>query len=277
MTNSTKKRGPVSREEKQLLNLHLDSHNDEELAKMIDRTPEWVAKYRIKRERPQVLQTEKFDVLTDELHKELFWPEIEEQFTALEQKRFSNRWITLCHQFGDSIVATDKMQMVDLIRQELLVGRILKAERMAIEQLDSINKELDTLRQLPAGDPEKDLDRIHYLMTEKNQLIAVQGSRTRDIKQMDEYKSKLFSQLKSTRDQRIDKIQDTKMTFFDLLKSIDKEEDREREGRTMELVKLAASKAAEDLSKNLVYADGNVDRPIYNSETAALDNEEKDE
>ena len=268
---SMKNRGPVSKKDKATLIANLDIKTNEEIAELINRSPEWVAKYRAKYERPAGMKTEQVHVLIEELHKEYFWPEIKEQFTEIECDRFGNRWVQLCEQFGDSVVATDKMQMVDLIRLELLLGRILVDKKNSLEEIKSTTEELNALRKLPIEERIEMNQVVESLMMRKTEAIAVQDTKDKMLKQIQDDKNKLFNQLKSTRDQRINKLEDNKTTFWDLLKILGDKQVEEEHGRNMALIKMAAMKSAEDLGKNYKFVDGTVDRPLYNVETAYLD------
>lgn len=266
-----RKRGPISHEEKQFLKENFHLYTDEELAKKINRTTKWVSKYRAKYQRPVYMYDEDMIAIEDELKGEYFWEEIKEQFTEIEQMRFSDRWVQLSNQFGDSVVATDKMQMVDLIRYELLLARILKQEKRMMEELEEVNMKISNLNAL--GPDDDDYNEVDIMNLRKLQidLVAGSGARGRDIKQLQDDKNKLFSQLKSTRDQRIKQFEETKTTFWDLIRSLDNHDIRERDGRHAELLKMATDKCFDDMSKNIQYEDGTVDRPLYNSETSKLD------
>ena len=81
-----------------------------------------------------------------------------------------------------------------------------------------------------------------------------------------EKQQSIVKNLKATRDQRIKRIEDSKTSFAGWLKALDDETVRERAGHTMELMKLAANKAREDLSEWHIFVDGRADQPLLTPE-----------
>ena len=111
--------------------------------------------------------------------------------------------------------------------------------------------------------------------TQLNAAMASQNARTTEHMKLQEKKDAKFKDLKATRDQRFKQLEDSRTSFFDLMKTLDEHESRLKEGRHMELMRMATNKAVENLSEYTEYEDGTVDQPFLNHET--LMEEEQDE
>ena len=81
---------------------------------------------------------------------------------------------------------------------------------------------------------------------------------------------KISKDLKATREQRIKRIEDGKSSWVGLIRMLEDEAIREKEGREMEILALATDKAKSKLYEYHNFADKNVDIPILNPE--ALEN-----
>ena len=77
----------------------------------------------------------------------------------------------------------------------------------------------------------------------------------------------MLKDLKGTREQRKRNTEDAKTNFSAWLKQLDDIEVRKREGIDMEIHRMAADKAVEDLSDYHKYEDGTLDQPFLNADT----------
>jgi hypothetical protein len=112
------------------------------------------------------------------------------------------------------------------------------------------------------------------LETQLNAAMASQNARTTEHMKLQEKKDAKFKDLKATRDQRFKQLEDSRKSFFDLMRLLDQKETREREGRHIEIMRLAAISVQKDLAEYTEYDDGTVDKPMLNSDTAISGEEE---
>jgi len=262
MTNEKRKSGPLSKKEREILDRHLTLKTDEELSILINRSEEAIAKYRASQGRVAEMTNETADVLKRELKSEYFWEELKIQLSEEELKSFENRWISLMNQFKD-VLATDKMQMVDLIRCEILMNRLLVEQKFVRDEMKRVQNELEEyyakdVMSLEAADH----DVMARLTTDYNQLMASHGTRDNTLDKLGKEKKSLLGALKATRDQRVNLLENNKTTFWDLLRMFDDYEIKEREGRHMELVRVAAKQKENELFEFTEFEDGTVDRVI---------------
>ena len=73
---------------------------------------------------------------------------------------------------------------------------------------------------------------------------------------------KISKDLKATREQRIKRIEDGKSSWVGLIRMLEDEQTREKEGREMQILKTATNKAIDKLANYHTFADETIDRPF---------------
>ena len=263
------KRGRMSDEEKLFLDQYLESKSDKQLSLELDRTIDFVSKYR--KSKPHTERTEAEDEIVTKLYNLYFWKEIKTQISTEELRSFESRWVVLNKQFQD-ILPTDQMQMKDLIILEILINRVLTEKHGVLSTIDRLGKQLKREEDKPIEFQDTNL--MLNIETQLNAAMASQNSRTTEHMKLQEKKDAKFKDLKATRDQRFKQLEDSRKSFFDLMKILDEKDSREKEGRQIELMKLSSKKKAKELGKYTEYDDGTVDRPLLNMDTAGEDEDE---
>jgi len=263
------KRGRMSDDEKLFLDQYLDSKTDEELAQTLDRTVAFVAKYR--KTKPHTVFSEEHDDIIVKLHNLYFWKEILTQLSTYELKSFEARWVALHQQFQD-VLPTDQMQIKDLITLEILINRVLTEKQKVMSTIDRLEQQLKREEERPIEFQDTNL--MLNIETQLNAAMASQNARTTEHMKLQEKKDAKFKDLKATRDQRFKQLEDSRKSFFDLMKILDEKESRDKEGRQIELMKLAATKKRDNLGEYTEYEDGTVDRPLLNSDTTIGEDDE---
>ncbi len=263
------KRGRMSDDEKYFLDQHLDSKTDEELAEHLDRTVAFVSKYR--KSKPHMQTTAEEDDILVKLHTLYFWKEILTQLSLDELRSFEARWVALHHQFQD-VLPTDQMQIKDLIILEILINRVLTEKQKVMSTIDRLEQQLKREEERPLE--LQDTNFMLNLETQLNAAMASQNSRTTEHMKLQEKKDAKFKDLKATRDQRFKQLEDSRKSFFDLMKVLDEKEAREKEGRQIELMRLAAEKKRQDLGEYTEFEDGTVDKPLLNAESIMEEDDE---
>ena len=78
----------------------------------------------------------------------------------------------------------------------------------------------------------------------------------------------MYKDLKATREQRIEKLENNKQTLASLVNKILRDPDfYEQEGKALEKMRMAMEQEKERLSDYHEYADGTVDQPFLTPET----------
>lgn len=189
------------------------------------------------------------------------WKEIELQLSKEEQELFVYHWKEIVAQFRNDVTHTEKLQIIDISRLEILINRVMKK---IYEYIAKIN---DCKRQLAieeAKDSNKDMVLISSLQQQiaDYQLTLTQGLH-KEHKELMERKQHILREIKGTREQRIKRLEDGKDTIQSLLAKIMTSPDFQRQlGQHMEKFRIAQHVEFHRLSDLYKYANGEHELPI---------------
>jgi hypothetical protein len=213
----------------------------------------------------EAAQAAKFDI-----QKSLMWSELKAQFSSEELKLFLYHWGRIVGQFKDDVFPTEGLQIVDAIKLELLMSRALRNQQKSMEDILFLEEQLEKERNL--DEEERDTDRITNLERQIGVLRASQDSLSTQFKDMLDKKTKIFREMKATRDQRIKILEQGKESYISWLKKIMTDAElKDRLGKDMEKMRLAADAEFGRLSGYHEYIDGSVDQPMLTPENVLED------
>ena len=200
------------------------------------------------------------------------WEAIQDQFVGTELVLFENKYARLMSQFRNDVTPTEEMQIIHLIKFDILMDRNLKSRSRALKDIERIEIEIDRIystadEEHPLDDKEKE-----RLLNLESQLVAAreaEQSKTNEYVNLSGKHSILMKDMKATRDQRFTKIENSKETFLGLLKKLQDEEFRKQEGEDLQLMALAMETERNRLQSPHVYANGVVDSPLLTPEGAS--------
>jgi hypothetical protein len=199
-----------------------------------------------------------------------YWSEIKKQFNTDEQKMFIFHWKEMLTQFAEDVPHTEKMQIIDLIKVDIIMNRMLTQEK---EQKDYV-AELQVSIEKEKDKPNEDQD-LNYIFNLEKQIGFAYASQDNLHKQYEKLltdKKQMLGALKGTREQRIKRIEDSKETIVGWLRRLLSEtEMRLQVGRDMEKMRLAMQVELERLSEWHKYEDGELDQPFLTPETVIKD------
>jgi len=258
------KKGRFSNEEMQFIEQNCEVLSPDAIAVQLDRDPEsirdWIAK------KVGFSASQKKAAVANELKSKPYYRELNNQFTPEELEMFEFHFKKMWSQFRDDVFHTEEMQIIDTIKLEILMNRILKSQQ---ENQTEIAANERIVRNEKARDPDqRDVDLIMNLERQVAVLRASQETLSKDYKDLQARKATMLKDLKGTREQRIKAIEDSKETFASLVKQIATDpEFRKNIGIEMEKMRLAAEKEKERLSEYHTYEDDTVDQPFLTPET----------
>lgn len=237
----------------------------DQIAKHLNRDPASVNSWAIKN--MGISAGEKVEI---EAHNELkgrpYYKELTKQFSAEELEMFEFHFKKLWTQFKDDVFHTEEMQIVDLVKLEILMGRQLRNQQEARDRIKTLELEL------AAAEAAEDKDRALMIDRQIATLGASQETMSRDFKDLQTKKSTILKDLKGTRDQRIKAIEDHKQTFPVLItKVMTDPKYRHDMSIYMEKMRLAAEVERARLSELITYEDKLPDRPLLNSDSILKD------
>jgi len=259
------KKGRFSKEDVEFIEANAEVLSPESIASTLDRDPdsirEWIGK-KIGFSEKQKQEA----VVANELKERPYYRELLQQFSANELELFEFHFKKMWSQFKDDVFHTEEMQIIDTIKLELLMNRILTSQQSNQQQVKTYER---LVQEEKASDREhRDLEYIMGLERQVAILRASQETLSKDYKDLQARKATMLKDLKGTREQRIKAIEDSKQTFAALVKQIATDEAfRTKIGIDMEKMRIAVEKEKERLSEYHTYRDGTVDQPLLTPET----------
>ena len=257
------KTGILSKEEKRTIDRIANSLTVEDIAKKLDRSVDSIEKY--VKENLHIGLTPS-EAAGYELEDRPYWIELKSQFTNDELDLFKYHWSRIISQFKDDVFPTEELQVIDVIKLEILMNRCLKGNKENIEQISTYEQMVKDERSRDKD--QQDHDYIINLERQVASLRASQESLNRDYRDLQTKKASMLREMKGTREQRIKRLEDSKQSFTSWVAAMMQDPERmKRYGIQMEKMKAAMSKEEERLSSFHKYDDGIVDQPFLTPDT----------
>lgn len=257
------RKGRISKEEERSIARLVNSMTPEDIAKQLDRDVESVTQF-IKRKFKVGLTNEEFAAYS--LEDRPYWNELRQQFTEDELELFKYHWSRIIAQFKDDVFPTEELQVVDVIKLEILMNRCLKGNKENIEQINTYDHMIKDERSRDKD--QQDHDYIINLERQVASLRASQESLNRDYRELQAKKASMLREMKGTREQRIKRLEDSKQSFTSWVAAMMQDPERmKRYGIEMEKMKMAMKKEEKRLSSFHKYEDGTVDQPFLTPDT----------
>jgi len=259
------KKGRFSVEEKAFIEANAEVLSPEAIAIELDRDPDsirdWIGKH-VGFSPKQKKEAE----VANELKSKPYYKDLNNQFSPEELEMFEFHFKKMWSQFRDDVFHTEEIQIIDTIKLEILMNRILKSQRS--NQQDIAETERVILAEKSRDIDQRDMDLVINLERQVAILRASQETLSKDYKDLQARKATMLKDLKGTREQRIRAIEDSKQTFASIIKEIDSNPMfRNKIGIDMEKMRLAHIREKERLSEFTKYEDGMVDQPFLTPET----------
>ena len=266
----SRKRGKLSNQEMTYIEQNCFDLSLEDIANNLNRKIDPIRKYIDKKNLKARDLTDEEHLLST-LRDRYYYKELSKQMNDAEIIFFEHNWIDFFKQFNEDVTHTEEMQILEVIRTEVLINRSMEDRQEIMVNIDTLNKLIDEEMDKP-----KDMQDTQALAMFQTQLGAMIGSKSSYINEHEKLltkKERYLKDLKGTREQRKRVADDAKTNFSMWMRELDSIENREKEGFDMAVQAVAAGKARERLSDFHEYEDGEVDQPLLNSDSVV--NEEK--
>lgn len=266
------KRGKLSKGEMNYIRQNCFDLSIEEMAQFLNRTPDPVQKF-IDKENLKARDMTDDEHLLVHLRGRYYFGELRKQFNGPEIIFFEHQWIDYYKQFNEDVTHTEEMQILEVIRTEVLINRGMEDRKEVLTNIIRLNKLIDDEIAKPATI--QNSQAIASFQTQLGAAIASKSAYINEHEKLLTKKERLLKDLKGTREQRKRNAEDAKTNFSAWLKQLDDTELRRREGINMEINRIAANKALTNLSDYHEYEDGTVDQPFLNADTLKEEEEER--
>jgi len=270
--NSPKKRGQLSLDEEKFIRDNVSLLTIDQIAENLNRSSAPIKRY-ITEQKLLLSHDDTDETLRTKLHSKSFWHEITKQFDehSGELDYFEEIWINLIKQFREDVLPAEELQIKQFITIDILINRSMKERKRHIEETEKLQAVINDIYSKP--EDQRDIPKLANLETQLTFARNSIASYTNEYTKLLTEQQKISKDLKATREQRIKRIEDGKSSWVGLIRMLEDEEIREKEGREMVILNMATDKAREQLQQYHSYQDGNVDIPILTPEVMLNKNE----
>lgn len=271
---SPRKRGQLSLDEEKFIRENISSLSIQQIADSINRNTAPIERYI--EENALLSDNSNDQILRQKLHCKTFWSEIKRQFDADsgELQYFEDTWIGLIKQFREDVLPAEELQIKQFITIDILINRSMKERKRHITETEKLQKQVDKEYEKP--EDQRDIAKLANLETQLSFARNSIANYTNEYTKLLNEQQKISKDLKATREQRIKRIEDGKSSWVGLIRMLEDEDVREKEGREMEILKIATDKARVSLSQYHTYQDNVVDRPFLTPETILSESDNHD-
>lgn len=263
MTSTPKKRGQLSLEEEKFIRDNLQTLSIENIANQLNRNTAPIKRY-VSETKNLLSGSEAVEdeLLRNKLYGKTFWFEIKKQFDeeSGELEYFENVWINLIKQFREDVLPAEELQIKQFITIDILINRSMKERKRHISETEKLQKLVD--KEYDKPEDQRDIPKLANLETQLSFARNSIANYTNEYTKLLGEQQKISKDLKATREQRIKRIEDGKSSWVGLIRMLEDEDVREREGREMEIIRLATEKVRNNLTNLHQYQDNSIDRPL---------------
>lgn len=255
------KSGPYSDAEKRYISDYYVTKSPEDIAKVLKRNPDAIKKYIKKKFGNDYRQT---SIAEQTIRTSPVWAELRNQFSPDELNMFMHHYGRILTQFKDDVFHTEEIQVIDLVKLEILMNRLLTQERQTIMDIEAIDAQILVLKE--TGDPSQK----QLIFDLERQVGMMRGGVIETRKMYQAYandKARILTAMRATRESRIKNIEGGKSSYSNWMKELILNKDKREEfGLYMAKMQLATKVEYERLSDLHTYGDGKVDQPILTPE-----------
>jgi hypothetical protein len=266
-SNVPKKRGQLSLDEEKFIRDNFTTMTVSEMSNKLNRNEAPVQRYINENQLSVSSSNAENEILRHKLYAKTFWGEIKRQFDedSGELKYFEDTWIGLIKQFREDVLPAEELQIKQFITIDILINRSMKERKRHISETEKLQKLVDKEYEKP--EDQRDIPKLANLETQLSFARNSISNYTNEYTKLLNEQQKISKDLKATREQRIKRIEDGKSSWTGLIRMLEDEEIREKEGREMEILNMATSKVKQQLSDYHTYQDGVVDKPFLTPES----------
>lgn len=253
-----------------------------ELARAIGKPVHLVSEYlrSQKPEPPKIITKKELPVKTDplpdyacpELRAKHEYQDLHKELTPEEMIRFEKSYKAYFEQFQGDVMATEEKQIFHAIKLEIFMHRNERNKFQCEMDLQDVEEQIAAQESLPTIHQNK--SQLDTFRDQRRMLMSAAPQLTKEWNECQDKHGKIMQNIRGTREQRVKQSVDAKTNILGLLKEFQKKEYREQQARESELRKFAMEKEVERLSQEHTYLDGTIDRPLLNSKTYHLDDED---
>jgi hypothetical protein len=260
----TLRKGRISLEEDEIIKSNLDKPV-KELAAQLNRAEESLSLYIKKKYGIEPVTKE---VGAYALRNRQFFKQLKDQFTSDEIDLFEYHWNQTIEQFNKDITSTEELQIIDLVKLEILCNRSLVTSKNNIQDISVLETWLKLFETSSLTPTPEEIESASNKERQLAGLRAAQEALNKDYRELLAKKMAILKDMKATREQRVKRIEDARESFSSWVADLMTDKEKlKKYSVEMELLRLAANKEKERLGAYHSYIDKEIDQPFLNCET----------
>lgn len=263
-----KKGGRISNEQDAYIRQNIGRMTISEIAGALNKSEQAIESY-CKRKGISAL-TGEGDIIKEELMAEKFWPFICEQLTVDELEFFKDQYAAHIIQFNkaSAVLFNEKMQIIHLIRNEILLDRVFKRQKEYLEENEELKAEIKKLAKA------NDQDAVAAKMRGLRDLINANNTNfssfSREAKELQTKIGDLRKDLNANRAQRAAELKNLDTTFTNYIRGLDSQDILDKEGRFINIFRAAMELERRRLTEWHLYEDKEADIPLLTPENLKI-------
>lgn len=235
------------------------------------------------RERTQSLNTEyvgqklnekeRASFFKKELENTIYYDNLKKQFSDEEIGFYLEEWAALCLQFED-IIATEKRQIDELIKNEIIGFRIMRNVKQAENTIAVLIRDTEKLHKNHKMDTDEEAQERDRQLQDMVRIMSAQSQMMTDSYRSNVLlRNDLLDELNARRRDRIDQLRKSGTTFLNLVAAFREKEVRDVQGNYAELMRIAKERKAAEFRAQSKFPDGNKDCILMDEKSEVLDKE----
>jgi hypothetical protein len=262
----SKKVGNLSEQERRMIIDHHKKMSIEELAEMLNRTPELIKRHLMQKGlyvEKTTAEIEEDNRLKMTLYNLAYWPTVLAAYDDDEIKLFEENWLSIVKQLQEDVTYTEQLYIQSWIILLIERHRILSQKK---EQMKTINELKAKVAELEiTGDP------TDFTMAQgiRGNLALMEGAKDQHVASLQKLEQEIkhiSAKVKADRDNRR-KVETSADTYWGYVELLNDEKYKADESYKAELGRIAQEKSRDDLMSLTTFDDGTVDYPLLNEET----------
>ena len=176
------KTGRLSKEEWSFIEFNSDKMPASEIAEALDRAIEPINKHLEKLGKTKDLRKNLQTQAEYNLKSRPYWRELQLQFSESELEIFLYHWKEIVSQFRKDILATEELQIIDVIKLEVLMNRALREQQYSMNRVSEFEEMIIREKSKPLEDQDREL--VFSLERQIATLRAAKESLSREYKDL---------------------------------------------------------------------------------------------
>ena len=251
------KSGKLSAKEIAYIKANTSSQTVDQIAQHLMRRASVVQDFIERNSRDGIYVSETLETLRSSCEYALLKDELTEKEIKIFEKKYSE-WVG---QFQGDVLFSERNQISNIVKQEILMSKMMQQRKNIEETIGIIDDEINTLKDHGATDKVIQ-DRIKALRIQKGDLHGIYSSIISQHHEQNKLYASMQKDLKATRSSRVIKEDDKKGTILELMKMMENDNQRLNMGEEAELERLSAEEEGKKYTQLTEYLDGTQDFPF---------------